>query len=220
MNPSTTPRVLLAASLLALTLPLASCSRTYMAAAEAFGYEKREMLTDRVEDARDEQMEAREQFASALEEFRALTGPVDADLEEIYDRLNREFNRSKSKASGVRTRIDKVETVANALFREWRRELDEYNTESLRAASEEQLIRTEERYEQLLGAMKRAESRMQPVLDAFSDQVLFLKHNLNARAISALQNNVAALESDIAELIAEMNHSIDEANAFINDMSE
>ena len=205
---------------LGIGLVLSGCSRAYMSAAEALGYEKREQLTDRVEDARDEQLEAREQFESALEEFRALTGPIDEDLEEIYDRLRRQLKRSESRASGVSSKIDKVETVADALFKEWRKELDEYQTDALRAASEDQLERTEARYGQLLGAMRNAESRMEPVLAAFSDQVLFLKHNLNARAIASLQENVVDLEQEIGALIAEMNASIDEANAFIEEMGE
>ena len=98
--------------------------------------------------------------------------------------------------------------------------MDQYQTDSLRAASEDQLERTEARYGQLLGAMRNAESRMEPVLAAFSDQVLFLKHNLNARAIASLQENVVDLEQEIGALIAEMNASIDEANAFIEEMGE
>ncbi|MCA9311322.1 MAG: DUF2959 family protein, partial [Phycisphaerales bacterium] len=106
-----TPIVLSLAVAAACLLP--ACGKAYMAAAEAFGYEKREMLTDRVEAARDQQMEAREQFESALDEFRALTGPIDEDLEELYDRLDKQLDRSRSKASGVRSRIAKVEEVAD-----------------------------------------------------------------------------------------------------------
>lgn len=54
---------------------------------------------------------------------------------------------------------------------------------------------------------------------AFYDQVLFLKHNLNARAIASLKGNVASIESDIAVLIREMEASIREANRFIDAMN-
>ena len=211
-----TPIVLSLAVAAACLLP--ACGKAYMAAAEAFGYEKREMLTDRVEAARDQQMEAREQFESALDEFRALTGPIDEDLEELYDRLDKQLDRSRSKASGVRSRIAKVEEVADALFKEWREELDDYHTESLRASSEEQLEQTEQRYQQLIDAMKRAESRMQPVLDAFSDQVLFLKHNLNARAVAALKSEVGNIGGKVDRLIEDMNKAIAEADSFIQTM--
>jgi hypothetical protein len=56
---------------------------------------------------------------------------------------------------------------------------------------------------------------MTPVLGAFKDQVLFLKHNLNARAISSLQQNAEQIQSDVKNLVREMEASIAEANAFI-----
>jgi hypothetical protein len=66
--------------------------------------------------------------------------------------------------------------------------------------------------------MRRAEDKMQPVLNAFRDQVLFLKHNLNARAIAALEGTVASLEAEVATLILDMEASIEEANRFIDEM--
>ncbi|MEM8834918.1 MAG: DUF2959 family protein [Planctomycetota bacterium] len=197
---------------------LGGCQSAMIAAGEAVGYEKREQLVDRVESARDGQEAAKEQFADALEEFRALTGPVDEDLEEIYDRLSRSLKRSESRAKGVRDRIDNVEVVAKKLFSEWETELDQYESQALRSASEEQLGTTRAQYARLIGAMRKAESTMDPVLRALNDQVLFLKHNLNARAIASLDQELSVLEGDIADLIGEMQDSIDEANAFIEQM--
>ena len=66
--------------------------------------------------------------------------------------------------------------------------------------------------------MRRAEAKMDPVLTAFRDQVLFLKHNLNARAISSLQGTVAQIEGDVGALITDMEASIAEADAFISSL--
>ncbi|MBZ0172064.1 MAG: DUF2959 domain-containing protein, partial [Phycisphaerales bacterium] len=173
-----------------------------------------------VQEARDEQEEAKEQFATTLEEFKALTGYDGGDLEKTYNKLKRELDRSEDAAGDVRGRITRIERVASALFREWETELDQYSSASLRDASEAQLRDTEARYEQLISAMRDAESRMEPVLVAFRDQVLFLKHNLNARAIASLDRTVLELESEVDRLIAEMNVSIAEANAFIEAMGE
>jgi len=194
------------------------CASTRIAIAEKFGYAKREQLVDRVEEARDEQEEAKEQFASALEEFLALTEVDGGDLEETYDRLDKELKRSEDQADDVRSRIRDVERVADALFEEWEQELDEYANPDLRRTSAEQLSTTKARYGELLGVMKQAEAKMDPVLAAFNDQVLFLKHNLNARAIASLEGNFAALESEIAALISDMEASINEANSFIEEM--
>jgi hypothetical protein len=50
--------------------------------------------------------------------------------------------------------------------------------------------------------------------------VLYLKHNLNADAISSLQQTATGINTDVENLIRDMNASIAEANSFINDMSK
>ena len=59
---------------------------------------------------------------------------------------------------------------------------------------------------------------MGPVMAALKDQVLYLKHNLNAKAILSLQQEFGTIKSDIAALIQEMEKSIKEADAFIKDI--
>ena len=68
--------------------------------------------------------------------------------------------------------------------------------------------------------MKDAAAKMDPVLAAFKDQTLFLKHNLNARAIASLETDLAKVKTEVAELIQEMEASIAEANAFIDSLQE
>ena len=197
---------------------LGGCASASMAIKEQFGYAKREQLVDGVQKARDAQEDAKEQFASALDEFIAVTRVDTGELEATYKRLQRELGRSEDRAETVRDRIASVERVGGALFGEWEEELSEYSSESLRASSREQLEETRRRYDELLGAMHRAESKMGPVLTAFNDQVLFLKHNLNARAIASLESTVGELEQEIGVLIRDMEASIAEANAFIDSM--
>ena len=209
--------VCLAGTILTLAL-LGGCSSAYYKTMEGFGVEKRDILVDRVEDARDAQGDASEQFASALDQFRATVNFDGGDLEETYDRLNAEYEKSVSEAEEVSTRIDSVESVAEDLFREWERELDQYSRADLRRSSASLLNDTRKRYEQLMATMRRAERSMEPVLEAFQDQVLVLKHNLNARAIGALRNELASIERDTANLIKQMQKAIAEADTFIESM--
>jgi ElaB/YqjD/DUF883 family membrane-anchored ribosome-binding protein len=205
----------------ALSPALLACNSASIAVREGvFGQAKREQLVDRVKDARDAQGEAKEQFASALDEFLALTGQSGGELEAKYRTLQKELDRSKDRAADVRGRIDKVESVGGSLFREWARENAEYKSEDLRRRSEQMLRDTQRQYDQLVIAMRQAEGKMQPVLDALGDQVRFLKHNLNARAVAGLQGEASRIEGDVSRLIADMQRSIDEANEFINQMSQ
>jgi hypothetical protein len=118
----------------------------------------------------------------------------------------------------VSDRIASIESVAKDLFREWEKELDQYSNADLRRSSEKKLDETKARYEDLIGAMKKAEGKMEPVLTAFRDQVLFLKHNLNAQAVASLQGEVTNLESEIGALVRDMEAAIAEADSFIKQM--
>ncbi|MEZ0218590.1 MAG: DUF2959 domain-containing protein [Rariglobus sp.] len=213
MNPLLT-RVTLAVVLVLAT----GCSSTYYNTLEKFGYAKRDLLVDRVEKAQDAQGEAKEQFASALEKFLAVTKTDGGDLQKKYDALNSEFKRSEARAKEVHERIDAVESVAEALFTEWTQELKQYSNPSLRSESQRQLDVTRRNYENVLRLMRRAADRMDPVLATFRDQVLFLKHNLNARALASLDSTQRTLEADISRLIADMETSIREAESFIKSL--
>lgn len=202
----------------ALVLLLAGCSSAYYGAMEKVGIAKRQILADRVEKTREAQQDAKEQFADALQRFLAVTKADGGDLQKKYDAMNSEFQRSEGRAKEVRERIAAVEDVADALFREWKAELAQYSNASLRSDSQRQLDLTRRRYDSLVSLMKRAADRMDPVLATFRDQVLYLKHNLNARAIASLGGTQRTLEADIARLISDMEASIREAENFIKDL--
>lgn len=212
-------RTLLILSMLVGTgLVSSGCASTGIAIREKLGTPKREQLVERVEETREAQEDAKTQFASTLEELQALSGFDGGELESAYKRLDNQLGRAESRAERVRDKIVSVDRVASALFNEWEAELDQYETESLRNASARQLDETRTKFGDLLYAMRRAESKMEPVLSAFRDQVLFLKHNLNARAIASLDSTLGELEDEIAVLIRDMEASIAEANAFIDEM--
>jgi hypothetical protein len=194
------------------------CRSTYYSAWEKMGWAKRDILVDRVKDGRDEQQKAKEEFKTTLQKFQELTNFQGGDLEAKYKKLNSAYESCKDRADAVSKQIASIDQVANDMFKEWKQELSQYQNAELKRSSEQKLRDTQDRYGQLIGAMRKSEQTMQPVLAAFHDQVLFLKHNLNAAAISSLQTTAAGIEQDVQKLIADMEASINEANAFINQM--
>jgi hypothetical protein len=201
----------------AVLLPV-GCQSAYYTTLEKLGYHKRDILVSRVQDARDSQQEAKEQFASALDKFTSVVQVQGGELQDKYNQLKAEFDQSEAHAETVRQRIRAVEDVAEALFDEWQAELAQYSNARLRRASARQLAQTRQHYEPLIGAMKRAEAKIEPVLAVFQDQVLFLKHNLNAQAIASLQQELVSVETDVAALVRDMEASIAEADAFLKTM--
>jgi len=205
-------------SVVLLALGLVSCTSAYYRTMETFGVHKRDILVDRVVDARDSQEEAGEQFRTTLERFSELVHFEGGKLAEMYERLKKDYERSEAKAQEVRDRIDAVEKVADDLFDEWESELDQYSSETLRRSSAETLGETRAEYDELIRAMRRAESKMPPVLRTLGDQVLYLKHQLNARAIASLEGTAVDLRIEVNTLLEELQRSIAEANAFIDQM--
>ncbi|MBU4460966.1 MAG: DUF2959 domain-containing protein [Verrucomicrobia bacterium] len=213
-------RSMLSAGLLAAACAVSGCQSAYYGAMEKLGYEKRDLLVGDVKKARGAQDDAKKQFASALEEFTSVLGSPGGELEAKYKKLDAVLKRSESRADAVHARVREVERVATALFREWKAELGQYSSASLRQSSEDQLRATERRYDDLMLAMKRAESRMEPVLKVLRDQVLFLKHNLNAQAIASIKSEIGRVGADVSALVKEMEIAIAEADKFIAAMPQ
>jgi hypothetical protein len=198
-----------------LLLSLNGCRTMYYGAMEKLGVHKRDIMMDRVKEARTSQQEAKEQFLTAMEQFKGLVDFQGGDLEREYNKLNATLQRSERAAAAVCDRIRAVEDVSQALFREWRAEIKQYSSDSLRESSRRKYDETKDKYEELLAAMKKAEAKLEPVLIPLRDQVLFMKHNLNARAIAGLSDEVASVQANVDNLVRDMESAIAQADAFI-----
>jgi hypothetical protein len=201
----------------AATLGL-GCDSIYYKAMKKLGKEKRDILVSRVKEARASQAEAQQEFKSALERFQQIVQVDGGSLEDKYKKLNGELERSEDRANKVKGRIDAVRDVSKDLFKEWNDELGKYSDRALRQESERELRETKRRTDALIASMARAHARVEPVLQPLRDRVLFLKHNLNARALGALTRELDTVRTGVDELIADMQRSVAEADAFIADM--
>lgn len=198
-----------------LFLSLTACQSAYYSAMEKVGVHKRDILVDRVEEAQQSQQEAQQQFKSALEQFSSLINFDGGDLQRIYEATDSEYQACSKAAEDVSARINSIENVAEALFDEWQDELEQYSNAKLKQDSARKLANTRKQYASLLKTMRRAEQSMQPVLASLKDNSLYLKHNLNAKAIGALQGEFDSIQRDINRLIKEMNQAIAQSEQFV-----
>lgn len=210
-------RFLLVVSIL---IPLAGgCQTTreaYYNAWEKMGYAKRDRLVDNVKAAKQEQVEAKQQFATALEQFKSVVNFQGGDLEKLYNQLEKEYKRCDSEAGQVRSKVQSVKNVATALFDEWKGEIGQMKDASLKGKSQQLYDQTQANYKEMISRMDTASLSMNPVLEKFNDRVLFIKANLNAQAIASLKGTEVDLGGDIDKLIKDMQTSIDEADKFIS----
>ncbi len=212
------PRVL--CGLLLFVLVLAGCRSASYWAWEKLGYAKRDLLKKDVVAARDDQKAASQQFQDALTRLKELYGFQGGDLEKTYNTLKADYDRCVARADAVHKRVKDVETVSRDLFAEWEKEIQGISSANLRERDQARLAETRRRYDDLHAALKRAENSMEPVLTRFRDQVLFLKHNLNAEAIASLKGETINIQSEISKLLADMNSAIAQADRFISNLPE
>lgn len=185
---------------------------------EKVGIHKRDILVDRIKDTNETQQDAKEEFKSAYDELADLIDTNDRGLEKKYARMADAVSDSEDKANELDQRIKSVNAVATDLFNEWEEELAQYQSASLRRVSEQNLNTTKARYQQLYQSMLISQQRIIPVLEVLQDNTLYLKHNLNARAISNISSEVISVEDKVDSLIRQMEESIAESKRFIEDM--
>src|SRR5690242_2191590 len=93
-------------TLIVIALLFAGCATTrnaYYNAWEKYGgYAKRERLVDDVKAARTEQVQAKKEFATALDQFKSVVNFQGGDLEATYNKLNKQYERCDSQAQEVR----------------------------------------------------------------------------------------------------------------------
>ena len=207
--------------IIAISLILTGCGAAQKAqysALEKFGVHKRDILVDRIEKTTETQEETKEQFQSAYEELASLVNVEDEGLEKRYQKMASAVEKSEDKSDELNNRIASVDRVAQDLFKEWEQELSEYQSANLRAASEKNLAATKARYATIYQKMKASSEKVAPVLRVLQDNTLYLKHNLNARAVSSLSGEVLVIEDKVRALIAQMEASINESKDFIGSM--
>lgn len=215
MNDSAFKTIARIIMLAAVVLFISGCSTAYYATMEKFGKEKRHILKDNVEDVRTSQTKAQEEFKDALTRIKELYAFDGGDLEPFYNKLKNSYEDCESRANQIEKRINDVKQVAKDLFKEWETEIAQINDAKMKGSSQKSLQDSKIKYQKLETVMNKSTRGMYPVLAKLKDNVLYLKHNLNAKAVGALGGEVISIEKDVEKLIGDMTASIKEAEAFI-----
>jgi Protein of unknown function (DUF2959) len=206
-------------SLIVFALLLSGCQTTYYKAMRTLGKEKRDILVQRIKDAKKDQDQTKQQLQTTMESFQALTGFKGGSLEKSYKRLNSDYESAASQAGKLHDKIQSIDQVSNDLFKEWQGEINAMDNGKLKSQDTVMLRNAKARQATYMRAMHRTEDQIEPVLKTFHDQVLFLKHNLNARAIGSLKNTSASLQSDVAGLVQSIDASSQEADKLISSLA-
>ena len=211
-------RAILAVAL-TVALGLTGCSSAYYSVMQKLGKEKRDILVQRVKDSKKDQEDTKEKLQTTMESFQALTGFQGGSLEKSYKKLNGDYESAADQVQKLHDRIQSIDKVSSDLFNEWQNEINQMGSAKLKAQSSGMLRDSKAKNAVFMTAMHNTEVRITPVMAAFHDQVLFLKHNLNARAIGSLKGTSAKMDTDVTALKKSIDASMAEADNLINSLS-
>jgi hypothetical protein len=185
-------------------LLLSGCQSVHRAASERFSLARQDSLVREIDRASRLHQATADQLGVALETYQYVLDPEEFSLRERYELLSREYVRAERLAADTRERIEDMEHAARAHFVDWENRLYEYTDPVIRNASRQQLDASRQEYERVVTHVRRTETRTNRVIQAFGDQVRFLRHNLNQQAIGALRNPATELQLEVTDLMEEM----------------
>ncbi len=197
---------------------LAACQTArsvYDSTREAFGMQKRDIMIGEVKDARHSLEEVKGQFQSAMDTFNNVLHSQEGKLEEKYKTLKSENEKTEKKTGNIQKSIDSVLRVSESMFAEWEAELNQYYSENLRSGSEQRMQEAKSQNNRLISAMTLANEKAGPVLAAFSDLVLFSRHNLNSETAESLTIELDAAADKVASFSQEIDAAMSEADTLL-----
>ncbi len=203
----------------AVSLSLAGCQTmqtAYDKTKEMLGIEKRDIMISEVKDARNSLEEVRVQFQSAMDKFKTVLSNKVGKLEEKYKTLKSENEKTEKKAGDIQKSSDSVIRVAESMFAEWEAELNQYHSENLRSSSELKMQEAKGQYNKFINAMTLTNETAGPVLAAFSDLVLFSRHNLDSETSESLTIELDTAAEKAVSLFQEIDAAIGEADSLVN----
>lgn len=205
-------------NLLLLSLCLSSCSSIYYNTWEFLGQEKRDLLESKMESAQSSQEDASEQLKDSLEVIREKYSFKEGDLEDTYDDLSDDYDDFESRSKDLKKRIESAQEVADDLFEEWKDEAYALSNETYKENSLSKRRVTMKNFSETIASLNSVQTKMDRILKQYKDQVIYLKHNLNAKIIGKLQVELKSIMGDVSGLIKEIELSKSKTSNFISEL--
>lgn len=180
------------------------------------GQYKRDILLERVGKTSKCHEEAKKQFEGVLANYSKLVdaSDTDQDLRVEYNNLAKSIKKASSVVKDLARKIKNIEKIGKPMFRDWEDELDEYGNETIRRSSEVNLDATRSEYLKVVHTIKDTKVKVEKVLKALNDQMLFLNQNLSLRTLESFKKEVTSLKEEVGELITQLDLAIDETQKF------
>ncbi len=210
---------LITISVTSLFLFTTSCEPRSYRIWEFLGWEKREILSSEVENVGENQKEIKEDFQSIYERIKTEYDYERDEIDDLYDQLKSDYEKAKNKADRIKASSKKIRQIAKALFAEWEEEAMAISNKNYRKDSLVKLRQAQARFKHLSASLHRSESQLDRVLVQLNDQVLYLKHNLNAKSLALFESEIKLVKNEIDELIKAIEKTIQYSQTFKHTLS-
>ena len=197
-------------------MSLTSCSTLYYNTWELLGKEKRDVLKMNMEDVDDQQKDVEEKVSDTLALIRKNYNFKEGKLEATYDRMKEDYEDAKSLADDYSEQVQKTIDIADDLFDEWEDEAKELSNANYRTTSLKQLRQTKASFKRSEKSMRRVENSLNKLLKSYNDQVVYLKHSLNAKAVGNLKAELSEIKRNIEILSSRIEKSKQQNLEFLN----
>ncbi len=173
-------------------------------------------LLTRVEQVQIEAVLSRDRSRGAFDALMAIVGPqFDGDAVSAHATLVKTVKESTLQAQRLDKSLPPLKKTAAEVFEEWTRSLESFGNTKLRAHSQSRMEETRARCEELVTATVAA----QIAYDAFNldlnDHALFLEHDFNSAAVSAIADQMDQFNYQAAELDKRLEACVNAAKRYI-----
>lgn len=199
---------------------LCSCTTVYYKSWELLGREKRDLLSSNIESLKGDQEDAKEEFSDVLERMRLEYVGEKQSLAETYSDLKSDYDDIKDEVDDVTSRLNRVDALAKALFKEWLVEANEFDSTEYRRKSLAKRGQTMRSFNKYMKSTRKIEAGMNQSLKALQDEVIFLKHNLNSQIVSQFNVKLANIEKDMEKIIVKIEKSIQGTDSYIKEIRQ
>lgn len=215
----------------AVLAALCGCSTMASFTAEKFGQARRVLLVRRLDQACKAQQQLQEAFQRALAQFESLASFAGGNRQKQTDQMSAALARCEARAKDVPARIAEADRAGQNLFREWKAASEKHPNEMYRRDRGAKRFNAQRDYNQMMAVLRNAESKIEPTLSAFRDQVeaaqavlldpaFQLDNGLNEHAQISVQDESARLAAQVDFLIQNLSDSIAQAHLFIQQIGD
>jgi hypothetical protein len=147
-------------------------------------------LAAAMRETRDEVIQTRDQLQTTVNSIDALVKQKKGDLRPVYDDFAAQVTKTQAAAATTKSRVQKMQTEAQAHFSGWQAELESVNNPKLKDKGTKRLENVQKSYNQVLNQLEAASIKFDPYLSDLADMKKMLANDLTPTGVKAIRGTV------------------------------